>query len=72
MAKNSGPTTTIWKVTESATTLLQTVPGLPVGTPQVGTRVSHPEFGTAVCIGTEVRGSGPNAEIYEVKLRREA
>lgn len=71
MQKNSEPRTTIWKVTESGTTLLKTIPGLPVGKPQMGARISHPEFGTAICIGVDERGSGPSAEIYEVKLRAE-
>lgn len=71
MQKNSEPRTTIWKVTESGTTLLKTIPGLPAGKPQIGERVSHPEFGDAICIGIEGRGSGLGAEIYEVKLKVE-
>jgi hypothetical protein len=72
MQQNSDARTTLWNVTESGTTLVKTIPGLPVGKPQIGARVSHPEVGNAICIGTETRGSGPDAEVYEVKLKTEA
>ena len=72
MQQSSRPRTTLWSVTESGTVLLKTIPGLPVGKPGIGERVSHPEFGNAVCIGTEIRGSGADAEIYEIKLKTEA
>lgn len=63
MQQNSHPRTTVWKVTKYESTLLKTIPGLPVGKPNIGARVSHPEF---------VRGSGPTAGVYEAKLRSEA
>mgnify|MGYP001082644503 CR=1 FL=1 len=69
MSKLASPRTTIWKNDGDGDALVAEIGGLLFDAPSIGARCTHSEWGDVVCIGIETRGSGPNAEIFEVRWR---
>ena len=67
-AKDTGPTTTIWREQGGTTVLVETIRGLPFGTPNMGARVPTQKYGEARCTGVRKSGTGKNEQVVEVKL----
>jgi len=66
--KDINPITTFWQESDNGLTLIETIPGLPYGTPGMGQTVATRQYGEALCSGVTKSGSGANEGITEIKL----
>lgn len=67
-AKASSTRTTIWREQNGDTAVVQTIPGLPFGSPKIGQLVHIPDYGKARCTGVQNSGSGKPAQVTEIRL----
>jgi hypothetical protein len=60
--------TTIWQERNMGKTLIETISGLPFGTPNFGQTFSIPKYGMVKCSGVSKSGTGSNEVITEIQL----
>ena len=67
-AKDPGPKTTIWRKVAGGSKLVETIPGLPFGTPIMRQVIQTPKHGNAECTGVTRSGSGQHESVIEIQL----